>query len=498
MALVWVRERALSSVVVTTAVCAALLSAAADPARAEEPPASTTTTTVATTTTTSPTTTTTTTTTPADPSDTTTTTAGTVAPTSTPAKTPKPKPKPKFIPVKRYSVKRTLVFPVVGVTKYWDGFGDCRDNCTREHHGIDILTYGWKGLPVVAAHAGTVVKVTYDEGNAGCSVRIRGRDRWETRYLHLNSDVPGTDEMGFQCPAPGIEVGTQVVAGQVIGYIGDSGNSEHTVPHLHFELRSRSGYPIDPYRSLRAARHVTFEWMSSDLQATTIGLTSASRFDDVRTLLIVCNDELEALTANEDFATILQAPVVGIDPSDPVPALEEIARLDPERIVVLSDEHARQIQELVRHLAPIVASGPIPVVEEDPFAFEPDALEPHSWIPNPPDRFPTIIAGAVHKIWRSKQEAYDAFITDHRAVVLAADRWAPRGLGQGVRSYPGKYADSTVLWWPSFEGWVSTDSIDDVPDPGIAYVTEKRAEPHTLTFLGSLAELPPMPVWRSS
>ncbi len=171
-------------------------------------------------------------------------------------------PKPLFRPVKRYDVLKKLVFPVVGVAKFHSGFGACRDNCTREHHGIDITTYGWKGLPVVAAHDGTVTKVTYDEGNPGCSVRIRGKDRWETRYYHLNNDIPGTDDIGAPCPAAGIEVGSVVSAGQIIGYIGDSGNSEHTVPHLHFELRNRSGYPIDPYRSLKKADRVSYEWLS--------------------------------------------------------------------------------------------------------------------------------------------------------------------------------------------------------------------------------------------
>ena len=135
--------------------------------------------------------------------------AASPAPAATPAPAPATGPRPTFTPVVRHDVKRTLVFPVIGVTKYWSGFGGCRDNCTREHHGIDILTDGWKGLPVVAAHDGTVVKVTHDEGNAGCSVRIRGRDRWETRYLHLNNDLPGSDTKGWACPVPGIEVGAK-------------------------------------------------------------------------------------------------------------------------------------------------------------------------------------------------------------------------------------------------------------------------------------------------
>ena len=211
------------------------------------------------------------------PESTTTTTSPVDDPSPAPSPKPDPKPKIKFTPVKRYNVVRKLVFPVVGPARYHSGFGDCRDNCTREHHGVDIFTYGWKGQPIVAAHDGVVTKVTYDEGNPGCSVRIRGRDRWETRYYHLNNDFPGTDEIGAPCPAPGIEVGAQVVAGQIIGYMGDSGNAETTPPHLHFELRNRRGYPIDPYRSLRKARKVTFEWLPADPQAATTALAHSSR-----------------------------------------------------------------------------------------------------------------------------------------------------------------------------------------------------------------------------
>ena len=40
-------------------------------------------------------------------------------------------------------------------------------------------------------------------------------------------------------------------AGQVVAYMGDSGNSELSVPHLHFEIHQPDGSPIDPYRSLR-------------------------------------------------------------------------------------------------------------------------------------------------------------------------------------------------------------------------------------------------------
>ena len=49
-------------------------------------------------------------------------------------------------------------------------------------------------------------------------------------------------------------VGSQVRAGQVIAYMGDSGNAEGSVPHVHFEIRQPDGTPVNPYQSLVAAQ----------------------------------------------------------------------------------------------------------------------------------------------------------------------------------------------------------------------------------------------------
>ena len=54
--------------------------------------------------------------------------------------------------------------------------------------------------------------------------------------------------------SPLLTVGSQVRAGQVIAYMGDSGNSEGSVPHLHFEIRRPDHRPVNPYPSLAAAQ----------------------------------------------------------------------------------------------------------------------------------------------------------------------------------------------------------------------------------------------------
>jgi hypothetical protein len=440
---------------------------------------------------------------PAGAEDTTTTTVAptttTVAPTTTVTTTTAPEPSgpnPTFRPVKRYDVLRKLVFPVVGMSAFHASFGACRDGCTREHHGVDITTYGYKGLPIVAAHDGTVVKVTYDEGNPGCSVRIRGRDKWETRYYHLNNDIPGTDEIGAPCPAPGIEVGTKVEAGQIIGYMGDSGNGEDTTAHLHFELRSRSGHPIDPYRSLKNARRISFEWLPTDPQTATV-LVSRETHREARTVTLVGSAEFRRLGLSEEGSTVLASPLLAVDRENSAPAMMEIERLEPERIVVLQDEAGGWLEQLARPLAPIVAHATIPEPERSALAFEPDAMEPVEVVSNPADRFPTVVTGVVDRIWRSRKPAYDAFIHNHRALVLTTERWAPSRIGARTWSTPGKHAEGGPLWWLTGDGWVGGASLDDAPDPGIAYVRERAARDYTLTFLGSLAELPPYPIWKS-
>jgi hypothetical protein len=357
------------------------------------------------------------------------------------------------------------------------------------------MTYDWKGLPVVAATSGTVTKVTYDKGNAGCSIRIRSRDRWETRYLHLNNDTPGTDEIGHPCPAPGIEVGSRVEAGQVIGWIGDSGNAEKTQPHLHFELRNRSGYPIDPYKSLRKSNKVVYEWLSPDPSAASIALSKGNQAAGASYAFVVFSDDLHRLEESETSATIFQAPLIVVDQEDPQPALNEIVRLNPSRLLIFTEDSPSWLLDSLRANATLVETAALPVDSAPTIeALHAGMADPTTEL-NTSDRFATIIAGRVDKIWRSHQDEYATFTEDHRSLVLTDSQWANQSLGEKSWNSPGRHADKNLLWWHTGDGWVGTPTLDSAPEQGYAYLTERRTTPWNLAFLGSLAELPPMPFW---
>ena len=151
------------------------------------------------------------------------------------------------------ATKRGIHFPVEGAVRFRPGWGDARDGGARRHQGNDLM--GERLQRILAATDGTVTRVGLDAGNAGNYLVVRDAAGWQTKYLHLNNDTPGTDDGANPAAwrfAPGIRVGARVRAGQFIAYLGDSGNAETTAPHLHFELHAPSG-AVDPWPSLRTA-----------------------------------------------------------------------------------------------------------------------------------------------------------------------------------------------------------------------------------------------------
>jgi hypothetical protein len=144
----------------------------------------------------------------------------------------------------------SMYFPVVGENHYTNTFGAPR-SAGRVHHGVDIMAE--KMVPVVAVADGTVGWINNTVGGNCCSMALEHDDGWESWYVHLNNDnVPLDDGQGYGF-APGIERGVHVTAGQLIGWVGDSGNAEWTGSHLHFEIHEPGGVVVDPTPHVDAA-----------------------------------------------------------------------------------------------------------------------------------------------------------------------------------------------------------------------------------------------------
>ncbi len=160
-----------------------------------------------------------------------------------------------WIPTYAYAdTVRGIEFPVGGPNYYRDDFGDSRGGGTRKHQGNDIIAP--KMTPLVSTIDGKVLFIVSPEPAWGYEVCLIDAEGYLYDYLHMNNDNPGTDDNRggeLHAYAPGIEAGVSVRKGQLIGWVGDSGNAEDTVPHLHFEMRDPSGSVINPYQSLIGA-----------------------------------------------------------------------------------------------------------------------------------------------------------------------------------------------------------------------------------------------------
>ena len=152
-------------------------------------------------------------------------------------------------------VDYSLVFPVDGQVSIRDTFYAARSN--GDHHAQDLMAP--KMTPILAAASGTVGYVNWSNNPQDlnpercCTITIRHDDGWESWYIHLNNDTPGTDDAAAWGIADGIVPGAHVEAGQHIGWVGDSGNAENTASHLHFELFDPAGVVVNPYDALLAA-----------------------------------------------------------------------------------------------------------------------------------------------------------------------------------------------------------------------------------------------------
>ena len=148
------------------------------------------------------------------------------------------------LPTERVTVP--MVFPVLGAQRWRASYNE--DWGSHRHTGCDLAAP--KLTPVVAPFSGTL-------GFKVQTFWIVGDDGWGCLGTHLNDDTPGTrdNKADFDFMfAPNLFPGMRVQAGQLIGYVGDSGDANG--PHLHFELHGPDGMR-DPAPSLRTARRIT-------------------------------------------------------------------------------------------------------------------------------------------------------------------------------------------------------------------------------------------------
>jgi hypothetical protein len=147
---------------------------------------------------------------------------------------------------------RSIYFPTDLAATFTDSFGDARSG--HLHEGIDMM--GKKMTPLYSAIDGKVRNLEIPEASWGYAITLEDADGYTYHYLHVNNDTPGTDDgLGGvdHAYAPFVGRGAAVRKGQLIGWMGDSGNAENVGSHLHFEIRRSDGTAINPYQSLTAA-----------------------------------------------------------------------------------------------------------------------------------------------------------------------------------------------------------------------------------------------------
>lgn len=135
---------------------------------------------------------------------------------------------------------RPMIVPVVGIARsaMRDMFNDVRGN--RRHEAIDIMAP--RGTPIIATDDGVVKKLFTSKPGGLTVYQFDPDQRFCYYYAHLDRYAPGLHE------------GQLLRRGEVLGYVGTTGNAPKDAPHLHFALirldlekRWWKGTYVNPY-----------------------------------------------------------------------------------------------------------------------------------------------------------------------------------------------------------------------------------------------------------
>jgi len=151
-----------------------------------------------------------------------------------------------------------IVFPVVGRVQYTNDFGAPRP--MGPHEGNDVMAP--RRALAVAAEAGKIKFWTHS-ATAGCMLYLYGASGTTYLYIHLNNDLTNHNDNRGKCVAgtsyaPGLKDGAKVRAGQLLGFVGDSGDANGIATHLHFEVHPHDGGAVNPYPYLNRAYRPLF------------------------------------------------------------------------------------------------------------------------------------------------------------------------------------------------------------------------------------------------
>ena len=144
---------------------------------------------------------------------------------------------------------REVAMPLDGIdaTTLHSNFDERRGGGTRQHQALDIMAP--RGTPIHAAASGRVLKLFHSVNGGNMVYAADSSERFVLMYAHLDHYAPGLTDS------------TRLTRGQVIGYVGSTGNASPNAPHLHFAIARSAdvahwsrGKPIDPLPVLVAAR----------------------------------------------------------------------------------------------------------------------------------------------------------------------------------------------------------------------------------------------------